>query len=67
MTGLKPQIRWPNDIVVDNRKVAGILCEQRKEAIVIGKPASAFFRMVLSSLAADAAHRWLNPRLREQG
>lgn len=36
VTGLKPQIRWPNDIVIDGRKLAGILCESRRDAVVVG-------------------------------
>jgi BirA family biotin operon repressor/biotin-[acetyl-CoA-carboxylase] ligase len=27
-TGLQPQIKWPNDILIQGRKVCGILCEQ---------------------------------------
>ena len=30
-TGLAPQIKWPNDILVDGRKVAGILTELNAE------------------------------------
>lgn len=30
--GLRPEIRWPNDILLSNKKVSGILCEtQRSE------------------------------------
>jgi len=36
VTGLRAKIRWPNDIIVEDHKVCGILCEQRKEAIVLG-------------------------------
>lgn len=25
---VKPQIKWPNDVIVSNRKIAGILCEK---------------------------------------
>lgn len=37
-TGLKCQIKWPNDIWVGNRKLAGILCEAvpEKQAVVVG-------------------------------
>ncbi len=36
LTGLAPRIRWPNDIVLNDKKLAGILCEQRKAAVVVG-------------------------------
>lgn len=40
-TGLKPLIKWPNDIMLDERKAAGILCEggiigQRLRYAVLG-------------------------------
>ncbi|MFO7675315.1 MAG: biotin--[acetyl-CoA-carboxylase] ligase [bacterium] len=36
LTGTRPLIRWPNDVMLDDRKLCGILCEQRREALVVG-------------------------------
>jgi BirA family biotin operon repressor/biotin-[acetyl-CoA-carboxylase] ligase len=35
-TGLSPAIRWPNDLLLDERKVAGILVEAKDRAVIIG-------------------------------
>jgi BirA family biotin operon repressor/biotin-[acetyl-CoA-carboxylase] ligase len=29
VTGLRPQVKWPNDLLLDGRKFAGVLCESR--------------------------------------
>jgi BirA family biotin operon repressor/biotin-[acetyl-CoA-carboxylase] ligase len=34
--GLAAQIKWPNDVMVDRRKVAGVLAEARDEVVVLG-------------------------------
>jgi len=35
-TGLAAQIKWPNDVMVNRRKVAGVLAEGRDGAVVLG-------------------------------
>jgi BirA family transcriptional regulator, biotin operon repressor / biotin---[acetyl-CoA-carboxylase] ligase len=35
-TGLSAQIKWPNDVMLDRRKVAGILAEMRGTDVVVG-------------------------------
>jgi BirA family biotin operon repressor/biotin-[acetyl-CoA-carboxylase] ligase len=36
VTGLEPAIKHPNDVLVDGRKVAGILAEAREGRVVLG-------------------------------
>ena len=36
VAGLATQIRWPNDIVHKDKKLAGILCEGRRSAVAVG-------------------------------
>jgi BirA family transcriptional regulator, biotin operon repressor / biotin---[acetyl-CoA-carboxylase] ligase len=33
MTGLQPQIKWPNDVMIQGRKVCGILIEQKRGTV----------------------------------
>ena len=35
-TGLAAQVKWPNDVMLDRRKVAGVLAELRDGAVVLG-------------------------------
>ncbi|HUQ22944.1 MAG TPA: biotin--[acetyl-CoA-carboxylase] ligase [Gaiellaceae bacterium] len=35
-TGLAVQIKWPNDVMLDRRKVAGCLAELKEGAVVLG-------------------------------
>ena len=35
-TGIKTTLKWPNDIMINNKKIGGILIEKKKEMIVIG-------------------------------
>jgi BirA family transcriptional regulator, biotin operon repressor / biotin---[acetyl-CoA-carboxylase] ligase len=36
VAGFRPRVKWPNDLVVDDRKLAGILAETDGDAIVAG-------------------------------
>ena len=34
--GIKTKIKWPNDILANNKKVAGIICEKVNNMIIVG-------------------------------
>ena len=34
--GLTPQIKWPNDILIDGKKISGILIEYAKDFVIVG-------------------------------
>src|SRR5207248_80730 len=36
VAGFRPGIKWPNDLVVDDRKLAGVLAEAERDAVVVG-------------------------------
>jgi BirA family biotin operon repressor/biotin-[acetyl-CoA-carboxylase] ligase len=35
-TGIRPEVRFPNDVLIGGRKVAGILAEARDDRVVVG-------------------------------
>lgn len=35
-TGVRPELKWPNDLLVGNRKLGGILAEASGDAVVVG-------------------------------
>lgn len=34
--GIKAKIKWPNDLIVNNKKIAGIICEKLNDLVVVG-------------------------------
>lgn len=36
LRGLSPAIKWPNDILVGGKKIAGILCERVDDRVIVG-------------------------------
>ena len=52
MTGLEPAIKFPNDILVRSRKVAGILAESSEGRVVLGIGVNV--NQTLEQLPADA-------------
>jgi BirA family biotin operon repressor/biotin-[acetyl-CoA-carboxylase] ligase len=36
LAGIDARLKWPNDVVVDDRKLAGILAEANGDAVVVG-------------------------------
>ncbi|MDR2413085.1 MAG: biotin--[acetyl-CoA-carboxylase] ligase [Rickettsiales bacterium] len=34
--GIRPSIKWPNDILIDGKKVSGVLIEYAKDFVIVG-------------------------------
>jgi BirA family transcriptional regulator, biotin operon repressor / biotin---[acetyl-CoA-carboxylase] ligase len=54
VTGLEPELKFPNDVLVGGRKVAGILAEAREERVVLGIGINV--NVPASELPEDVAH-----------
>jgi BirA family biotin operon repressor/biotin-[acetyl-CoA-carboxylase] ligase len=52
-TGLDPSVKFPNDVLLDGKKVAGILAESREGRVVLGIGVNA--NQTADQLPADAA------------
>ena len=56
-TDVRTEIKWPNDLLVRGRKVAGILVEGSADAITVGCGVNLWWRSPMSLAAAVLDHR----------
>jgi BirA family biotin operon repressor/biotin-[acetyl-CoA-carboxylase] ligase len=54
ITGVTPGIKWPNDLVVADRKLAGLLAESSGDAVVVGAGCNVNWETFPPELAASA-------------
>jgi BirA family biotin operon repressor/biotin-[acetyl-CoA-carboxylase] ligase len=54
VAGFTPGLKWPNDLVVDDRKLAGILAESDAGAVVVGTGVNVDWREFPAELAETA-------------
>jgi BirA family biotin operon repressor/biotin-[acetyl-CoA-carboxylase] ligase len=54
LTGASAALKWPNDVVVDDKKLAGILAEKIDDAIVIGMGLNVYWTSFPDDLANTA-------------
>jgi BirA family biotin operon repressor/biotin-[acetyl-CoA-carboxylase] ligase len=52
--GVEGRLKWPNDVVVDDRKLAGILAEKEGDAVVVGMGCNVHWEEFPDDLAAIA-------------
>jgi BirA family biotin operon repressor/biotin-[acetyl-CoA-carboxylase] ligase len=53
-SGVAPSLKWPNDLLVDDRKLAGILAEAAGDAVVVGIGVNVEWREVPEELSGIA-------------
>ena len=54
VAGVVPELKWPNDLVVGDRKLAGLLAEREGDAVVIGAGCNVEWEAFPAELAATA-------------
>ena len=54
VAGFTPALKWPNDLVVGDRKLAGILAERDGDAVVVGAGVNVEWRAFPAELAETA-------------
>ncbi len=54
VAGISPEVKWPNDLVVGDRKLAGLLAEREGDALVIGVGCNVEWETFPPELAATA-------------
>jgi BirA family biotin operon repressor/biotin-[acetyl-CoA-carboxylase] ligase len=54
VAGFAPGIKWPNDLVADDRKLAGLLAERTDDAVVVGAGCNVDWDEFPSELAGTA-------------
>jgi BirA family transcriptional regulator, biotin operon repressor / biotin---[acetyl-CoA-carboxylase] ligase len=54
LAGIDARVKWPNDVVVDDRKLAGILAEKHDDSVVVGMGLNVSFEDFPEELAATA-------------
>ena len=69
-TGLSAQIKWPNDVLLARRKVAGILAELKDGAVILGiglNVNQTREQLPLDAKVAPASLRTVDGRVRDRG
>jgi BirA family biotin operon repressor/biotin-[acetyl-CoA-carboxylase] ligase len=54
VAGFRPALKWPNDLVVDERKLAGLLAQRDGDALVVGAGCNVQWESFPAELARNA-------------
>jgi BirA family biotin operon repressor/biotin-[acetyl-CoA-carboxylase] ligase len=54
VAGFAPEVKWPNDLVVEDRKLAGVLAEMVDDALVVGAGCNVDWQEFPPEIAATA-------------